>query len=42
MRTSSKEILGALCPNCHAVHSEKFMHIGQKHTEETKKKLKGF
>lgn len=29
--------LRVLCPNCHAVHSHKFMHIGQPHGEETKK-----
>lgn len=36
---NSKENLRVLCPNCHAVHSEKFMHIGQVHTEETRKLL---
>lgn len=44
-RNNVRENLRVLCPNCHAVHSQKFMHIGQKHTEETKKhlskKLKG-
>ena len=37
-KNNSKENLRVLCPNCHAVHSTKFMHIGQKHDEETKKK----
>jgi len=37
-KNNTKENLRVLCPNCHAVHSTKFMHIGQKHSEETKKK----
>ena len=37
-RNNTRENLRVLCTNCHAVHSEKFMHIGQKHDEETKKK----
>ena len=34
-KNNAKENLRVLCPNCHAVHSLKFMHIGQKHTEES-------
>jgi len=37
-KNNTKENLRVLCPNCHAVYSEKFMHIGQKHSEESKKK----
>ena len=37
---NSRENLRVLCPNCHAVHSHKFMHIGQNHSEKTKLKLK--
>ena len=37
-KNNCKENLRVLCPNCHAVYSEKFMHIGQKHTEESRKK----
>jgi len=38
-RNNSRENLRVLCPNCHAIHSDKFMHIGQLHTEEAKKKI---
>lgn len=37
---NTRNNLRVLCPNCHAVHSTKFMHIGQKHTEETKERIR--
>lgn len=37
-KNNSKENLRVVCPNCHAVHSTKFMFIGQRHTEESKRK----
>lgn len=36
-KNNTRDNLRVLCPNCHAVHSHKFMHIGQPHSEETKK-----
>lgn len=36
-KNNTRDNLRVLCPNCHAVHSYKFMHIGQPHSEETKK-----
>jgi predicted restriction endonuclease len=35
-----RENLRVLCPNCHAIYSDKFMHIGQKHTKEAKEKIR--
>lgn len=37
-KNNTKENLRVVCPNCHAVHSTKFMFIGQRHTEESKRK----
>lgn len=36
---NARNNLRVLCPNCHAVHSEKFMHIGQPHSQEAKLKI---
>jgi len=36
---NSRENLRVVCPNCHALTSEKFMHIGQKHTDESRAKI---
>ena len=34
-----RDNLRVVCPNCHALTSKKFMHIGQKHTNESRKKI---
>ena len=36
---NTRENLRVVCPNCHALTSEKFMHIGQKHSDESKAKI---
>lgn len=36
---NAKSNLKVLCPNCHAVESTKFMHIGQKHSVEARAKI---
>jgi hypothetical protein len=36
---NTRENLRVVCPNCHALTSEKFMHIGQKHTDESRAKI---
>ena len=38
-RNNARENLRVVCPNCHALTSEKFMHIGQKHTDESRAKI---
>ena len=38
-KDNSRDNLRVLCPNCHAVHSDKFMHIGQHHSEDTKHRI---
>lgn len=39
-KNNCRKNLQVLCPNCHAVHTEKFMFIGQKHSSQTLEKRK--
>lgn len=36
---NTRENLRVVCPNCHALTSKKFMHIGQKHSDETRSNI---
>ena len=36
---NARENLRVVCPNCHALTSEKFMHIGQKHSDKSRAKI---
>jgi len=36
---NTRENLRVVCPNCHALTSEKFMHIGQKHSDQSRSKI---